>query len=134
MYLVILLIIIVIFFLCNRNEGFAEVTYGFGDLMPPSKYLMDNIYFAPTVNRLGRDDTYLNHDPKFWYSYGHAEKTPYSHKSSYNFRYKKYCDENEPGSCLNSRCVFKSLKECQDKCVTGCAGCGRFGTFMCNLQ
>jgi hypothetical protein len=62
------------------------------------------------------------------------ETTPYSHKSEYNFSYLDKCDVNAPGSCLNSRCVYKSMTECQDKCKTGCRHCGAFGLYMCDLQ
>jgi hypothetical protein len=65
------------------------------------------------------------------------EKTPYSHHTQDNYLfydYRRYCDPNDPGSCMNGRCIYKSLNECQDKCKTGCQGCGRFGLYMCNLQ
>jgi hypothetical protein len=35
--------------------------------------------------------------------------------------------------CINSRCVYKSLFECQNNCKKGCQFCGDY-TWRCELQ
>jgi FtsZ-interacting cell division protein ZipA len=65
------------------------------------------------------------------------ESTPYSHESQYDHQfheYRKRCNPHEPGSCLNGRCVYKSMDECQRKCKTGCRHCRAFGLYECQLQ
>jgi len=58
------------------------------------------------------------------------EKTPYNHDSQYEQLYKTKCQNDE---CLNSRCVYKSIDECQLSCKTGCRMCND-GKYMCDLQ
>lgn len=60
-----------------------------------------------------------------------TEKTPYSHVSAYELPYLKKCKNNK---CLNSRCIFRTMKECQNKCKTGCRMCNEYNTYMCDLQ
>lgn len=66
------------------------------------------------------------------------EITPYSHKSilypNYkNYKnYKKYCNSSKR-KCLNTRCIYDKLIDCQDNCKTGCFGCVD-NKFSCNIQ
>jgi hypothetical protein len=62
------------------------------------------------------------------------EKTPYNHQSDYDFDYLTKCDIYEPGNCINSRCVYKNLRECQNICKNGCRYCGQYGLYRCEMQ
>lgn len=133
MYILVIAFIIIIILLCMNNdtkENFAKVSYGFGDLIEPS----ERPIFYSTVNIMGSSFSDINHYPKFYYHYRRPEKTPYSHISTYKPDYLNYCDIQKRGSCINSRCVYKSLDECQMKCKNGCRHCGRFGLYRCELQ
>lgn len=126
MYIVIailFIIILILYYNCNEN---------FGDLLPLTKTLVGHQFFAPTVNIVGESDILHNEDPNYWFRYGDKEKTPYNHKSSFDFNYLKYCKNKK---CVNSRCIFTSLDECQKKCKNGCRGCdGTNYSYMCDLQ
>lgn len=133
MYILILIFVMIVMLFCVNNETkekFSEVTCGFGDLIQPSSRPI----FYPTVNLIGTPDSYFSHSPKFYYHYESPEVTPYSHASSYKSDYLNYCDIQKRGSCINSRCVYKSLDECQMKCKNGCRYCGGFGLYRCELQ
>jgi hypothetical protein len=104
---VIIVIIIVILLFCNIKEKYSDL------FIWPDKKLINDDYFIDQFD---------------------IEKTPYSHQSDYDFRYLTKCNIDEPGDCINSRCVYKNLRECQDECKTGCQYCGQYGLYRCEMQ
>lgn len=60
----------------------------------------------------------------------------YPHTNCYKIPYKNHeyyekCLNSD--HCYNSRCVYKSLQECQNECKRGCQYC-MGGTWRCELQ
>ena len=87
------------------NENYADVGYS----CPNKKNKID---------RSKQRDHYDYFIDKF-----DVEKTPYSHKSDYEFPIgTKKCNLDKK-NCLNSMCVFDSLNECQNNCKNGCQYC-----------
>jgi hypothetical protein len=112
-YSFILIIIIVVFLFCNiKKENYGNIIFWRSDKEDKENKACDN-YFIDKFD---------------------IEKTPYSHQSEYDFRYLTKCNIHEQGDCINSRCVYKNLRECQNECKTGCQYCGQYGLYRCEMQ
>jgi hypothetical protein len=113
-HIVLIMIIIFLFVLfCNIKEKYTDLLFWKNKNKNKNKELTNNDYFIDNFD---------------------IEKTPYSHQSDYDFRYLTKCNIDEPGDCINSRCVYKNLRECQDECKTGCQYCGQYGLYRCEMQ
>lgn len=61
--------------------------------------------------------------------YSNSEK--FSHISTFPRHYIERCGCID--DCINSRCIYKSFRECQGECKRGCQFCGN-NTWRCELQ
>ena len=72
------------------------------------------------------------HTESFIIPYNTIENEPLiTYYPSYLERCKKI---NKHGNvdCLNSRCTFRSMHECQSRCGNGCQYCGHNDSYRCN--
>lgn len=113
LFIIIIIIIIILFFYGKNKENNT------------------NIIFWRENDDKNNDDknnfnNYMDNDQ--------IERTPYSHKSDYYSTYLTKCNINKKNNCINSRCIYKNIRDCQNDCKSGCRYCGQFGSYMCEMQ
>lgn len=114
MYALIIIIVLFMIFYYDSYENYANITYGFGDLLPQT----DQPFFYPTFNVIKADYQLQNNKNKI-------EEIIYLPNSIYKQKSQTLCDISRRGVCGNNKCIYKSLDECQFKCKNECIKCSQ---------